>query len=460
MALKVIISSPNKEWTDQVKNYLETNNYETLIPFDGKETQLLAYKNKVYCCLLDLETKNNSAFEVLKYLKTNYPSLKIILIASSKSILENMELSKDELINCGASDVLCLPTPLERITQSMDGEGIFEVWKHVVKKEGVSQSEMIDAYDHEFTRIDIKSFYSGSINLFDHYIRLSANKYIKILHKGELFEKDRVKDYLKKGVKYLFFKTKDRSFYINYMNVVLEKMVDSNKVSTMKKFNTFKNVAEKYIDEIYTVGLKPQLIEEGTKICNNVFQFVQKDKGLSELMRNFEQIDPQAYSHNFLVTFFSVVICKHLKWASNSTIQLISQGAMFHDIGKIQFPESLRGMYPDEMSEKQLEKYYEHPNIGIEMLSKFSSIKEPVKQIIYQHHELINGLGFPNGLTGMKIYPPAKVVCLVDDFVNGITRNRLTPLQGLQKLIPDKRRTSNFEPSIIKALVMGFTKRE
>ena len=89
-------------------------------------------------------------------------------------------------------------------------------------------------------------------------------------------------------------------------------------------------------------------------------------------------------------------------------------------------------------------------------MSKYSFLSEAVRQIVYQHHETMNGDGFPLKLTGMKIYPLAKIVSFVDTFANIMANDNITPLLALKKLLNDQKKMQLFDTDIVKALVKGF----
>jgi DNA-binding response OmpR family regulator len=336
MPLSILISEPDENWANEMKLFLQSHSFECDKSIDGKNCQLKVYKQKYLAVVLDLETQNNSAFEVLKYLRLNAPSIKVVLTIKNKARLEEIELNKDDLRKIGASDILIKPFSLEMLLESIEGANQFESWKDIKSTGPQKEEEEIEASDDEFTRIKVRDFYSGNTNIFDCYIRLSENKYVKILHKGDFFEESRVKKYaLDKDVSHLYFKTKERAIYINFINSLLEKMVNIPSADTRTKVNTTKNLAEKYIEEVYTSGLKPQLIEEGKKICQNMYTLIKKDPDLASLMAMYEEYDPPAYAHLFLVSFLASITCQNLEWSSQRTVEIIAFGSLLHDIGKL-----------------------------------------------------------------------------------------------------------------------------
>jgi len=455
----ILISDPDPVWAKKTMAFLSEKNLKSEIVTNGKDCQLSVYKNKYTAVIIDMNTDKYPGLIVLKYLRLNFPEIKVILTFESKERFNEIDLSKEDLKKIGVSEHLVKPYTFEKLVKSLEGENPFDAWKNVSATSGIKEDEEITAKDQEFTRIKLEAFYSGNTTIFDHFIRLGPDKFIKILHKGDSFDPARIEKYSKnQQIEFLYFRTKDRAIYINYINQILEKNIASSQMKTETVIKTLKSASEKYIEEIYTVGLKPQLLEEGEKLCHNMYTVVMQNKDLSKIMRMYKDYDPPGHVHLFLVSFFSSIIMKNLDWASSRTAGTVAMAGLVHDIGKLKLPPELRDIRPEQMNSEQKSLYVQHPHWGAEMLKKCGNVPVPVIQIVYQHHECVNGKGFPNEISGAAIYPLAKVVALADDFSNLLIENRISPLEGLKLFIPDKERTLKFDPMVIKSLVTGFLK--
>lgn len=459
MSVKILLSDPNKEWLEKTKEFLLKENYHVEVAANGKDCQLKLYKDKYFALILDIDTINNSGVEVLRYTQLNCPSVKIILTFHNEKRMEELNISKEMLSKLGISSYFTKPFPLKQLKDSIDGVTQYESWKNITASSNDESEEICDIPDEEFTHLPITSFYSGNSTIFDVYLRLRQNRYVKILNRGAVFEKKRLENYHKnKGVEYLYFQTKERGVYINFTNQLLDKITPLQNVEPEKKVATAKNLVEKYIEEVYTQGIRPQLIEEGKKISENIYNLIQKNPDLNQIMLRYHEQNPPAFAHMFLVSFMSTVICKNLEWATRRTIEMIAFGALLHDIGKLRFPERMREKKKEDYDAEDWKFYKKHPEYGIEMLDNINEIPVAVKQIIYQHHECVNKSGFPNQLSGMKIYPLAKVVNVANAYCNLFTEKKITPLEGLKEFVLDRNEMQKYEPDIIRALLKGFTK--
>jgi putative nucleotidyltransferase with HDIG domain len=428
------------------------------IAFNGKEALLFLLKGNFDCLLIDIQTKNHSAFDVIKSAKHKLPALKVILTFPSKEQEREWADYKDQFLKIGVSDMLTWPYSLEKLTNSLAGEIQHEAWRNVELTE-IKKEEKAIIRDSEVTKIPLKDFFTGSIVVFDVFIRLGKNNYVKVLHQGNRFDPAILRKYANKMVQFLYFRTNDRKGYINQVNSFLESIVNKNSISSMKKVKLMKGVAQQYIDEIHLKGVTEEMVEEGNKIIDNVYHFLSRDSGIGGLLREFEEINPEVYSHQFLVMFFSILVCKNLSWVSDSTMKIVAQGAILHDIGKLKFPPELHSLQYDQMNQKQKDLYEQHPRLGLELLDRFAIIPESVKQIVYQHHELVTGEGFPLKLSGIKIYPLAKVIGFMDYYANQMARNKVTPINALKEIMGDRRVMHHYDSAVIKGLIQGFRKR-
>lgn len=457
--MKVLISDPDIKYAEKIKALFQVNKIDADVTLSGKDCQLDVYRGGVDCLILDLDTENYPGLMVLKYMRLNHPMIKVILTVESKKRMENLGLSSDDLKKLGAANILIKPYSNETLLKYIQGEQ-YDSWRQVKVTDAPPEEEsIIVAKDEEFTRVKIETCQGGNVTIFDHFIRLGKGRFVKVLRKGDSLDLNRIQKYIVEGkVEYLYFRTKDRTTYINFMNDLAKRMLDSrSSVSTSAIVAKLKSSTELYIEEIYTVGIKPQLLDEGKKICQNMYSLVQKDNNLAKYVREL-QASGKDTSHLFLVSFFSTIISKNLDWTSERTAETIAMGGLLHDIGKLKLPPALRTLEEHQVSKDQLPLFRQHPLLGLEMLEKSKVVNEQVKQVVYQHHEMVNGTGYPNALTGAKIYPLAKIVSLADHFVNLITQDCLTPIDGLRKFIPNKEETAKFDAMAIKSLVIGLTK--
>ena len=457
--MSLLISDPDLNWAQQIRKYFAQLNCVADVSSNGKDCQLKIYKNEIDYLLLDIDTTNHSGGEVLKFIRLNYPSVKVILTVSSLKRLEELKITKNDFLKMGVSTVLIKPYRIEKIVEIIEEQNFHNSWRDLVENTKLEDEQEIEIPDQELTRLDIKSMNLDNAAIFDCFTRIAKNKYMKIFNQGDIYDQARISKYLPNGG-YVYFKTKDRSVYINFMNDFINQVAAKDQFPTHKKVSFAKNLTEKYIEEVHTKGLHPQLMEEGKKVCENMYEIIMASKDLSVLMRDYQEVNDDDLTHTFLTSFFAVMIAKNLKWKSSRTIEAIALGSLLHDIGKLKLDKKIRDKSRHELTQAEFLQYQKHPEYGVSLLQKWEGINESVLQIIYQHHEFMGGDGFPNKLSGSKIYPLAKVVCLADHFSHEMLKKKLNPISTLKELISNKAEVFRFDPLIVKALITCFIKTD
>jgi putative nucleotidyltransferase with HDIG domain len=110
------------------------------------------------------------------------------------------------------------------------------------------------------------------------------------------------------------------------------------------------------------------------------------------------------------------LIAKRLHWSSSSTLRKVALAGLFHDIGKRDFPREIIDLRTSQIPDSHRALYETHPILGSEILKRSKAIPLDVANAVLQHHEYINGAGFPHGLRLGKIQPIALILNLADEF--------------------------------------------
>jgi PAS domain S-box-containing protein/putative nucleotidyltransferase with HDIG domain len=92
--------------------------------------------------------------------------------------------------------------------------------------------------------------------------------------------------------------------------------------------------------------------------------------------------------------------------------EAVRMAAMIHDIGKINIPAEILTK-PTQLTEPEFDIVKIHPKIAYDVLKKIV-FPRPIAEIVLQHHERLNGSGYPRGLKGDDIMLEARILCLAD----------------------------------------------
>lgn len=147
------------------------------------------------------------------------------------------------------------------------------------------------------------------------------------------------------------------------------------------------------------------LAQEQTKITQQMYEVI------DSLSNVIEARDPYTAGHQKRVTDLSVAIAHEMKLAP-SLIDGIRFASQVHDIGKISIPTEILTK-PSALTSYEIAMLRSHAQAGYEILKPLS-FPWPVADIILQHHERLDGSGYPNALKENDILVEAKIIAVAD----------------------------------------------
>ena len=121
------------------------------------------------------------------------------------------------------------------------------------------------------------------------------------------------------------------------------------------------------------------------------------------------------YFHSLNVTLLAMMIAKEMK-APSEAIRQMGMGSMFHDVGKANIPDRVLRK-TDPLSRPELSLLKMHCEYGVEIGRKMGLSSAALK-VIQQHHEHVDGSGYPKGIRGNEINLLARIVAVVNTFDN------------------------------------------
>lgn len=124
-----------------------------------------------------------------------------------------------------------------------------------------------------------------------------------------------------------------------------------------------------------------------------------------------EAKDPYTSGHQRQVARLAKAIAEEMGY-SPSFVRGVEQASLVHDIGKIEVPGEILSK-PGKLSPLEFELIKCHPQAGALILSKIH-LPWPLHDIVGQHHERMDGTGYPDGLTRDQILPEARIIAVAD----------------------------------------------
>ncbi|SHK46215.1 diguanylate cyclase (GGDEF) domain-containing protein/HDIG domain-containing protein [Fibrobacter sp. UWEL] len=133
-----------------------------------------------------------------------------------------------------------------------------------------------------------------------------------------------------------------------------------------------------------------------------------------------EAKDAYTAHHSDRVQALSILFAKKLG-LSDSTVKLITDAAILHDIGKVGISDAILGK-PGKLTDEEFAVIKQHPVIGAKILMQSNYTQELVN-VVMHHHERFDGRGYPEGLSGEDIPLGARIIAVADS-IDAMTSRR------------------------------------
>jgi PAS domain S-box-containing protein/putative nucleotidyltransferase with HDIG domain len=171
---------------------------------------------------------------------------------------------------------------------------------------------------------------------------------------------------------------------------------------------------------------------------------------INTLASIIETRDPYTSGHQKRVASLATSIAREMG-LDNDKIECIKIASLIHDIGKINLPTSILTR-PGRLSEIEYDMIKTHAQLGHDMISRVE-FPWPVADIILQHHERIDGSGYPGGLKGKHIILEAKILAVADVVEAMASHRPYRPSLGINKALEEINmgRGKLYDPEVVDA---------
>ncbi|MDD5266050.1 MAG: HD domain-containing protein [Methylococcales bacterium] len=194
-----------------------------------------------------------------------------------------------------------------------------------------------------------------------------------------------------------------------------------------------------------------------------------KDQGAARLLRSFENSiaamativeirDPYTAGHQRRVAELSEVIARELG-LPDEDVHGIYLAALIHDLGKIQVPPEIL-IRPGKLTDLQFKLIQTHSEAGYDILKQ---IDPPwaIKEMVYQHHERLDGSGYPNGLKAAEITLGAQIIAVADTVEAMSSHRPYRAALGIDVALEEieKNRGRTYNTEVVDACIQQFWKK-
>jgi putative nucleotidyltransferase with HDIG domain len=169
-----------------------------------------------------------------------------------------------------------------------------------------------------------------------------------------------------------------------------------------------------------------------------------------------KQADKYTFQHSVAVATLLIAFGRNLEMPQED-VEQIAMGGLLHDIGKVKVPAYLLTK-PGKLTEVEFAAMKKHVEYGGMMLETATGITQPVLDVVLQHHERLDGSGYPQQLRDGELSVPGQMAAIVDAY-DAMTSDRVyqrlkEPTEALQILMEKSGRLFNRE--LVQKFIRGL----
>lgn len=219
-----------------------------------------------------------------------------------------------------------------------------------------------------------------------------------LLRSGVKLSSSYIKKLKELGVFYVYVQD-DR---LDDVNVEDERLTELKQVTIQSMSGIMKNVN----------NVNSRELKESLSKVEEMISYVVELGDVNKSLYDIKTFDNYTYIHSLdtcIMTAFLGMTGKYNQWDLKEMVI----GAILHDIGKTKISTDILNK-SGNLTKEEFEEVKKHTIYGAETLRKNITMPESIIKIVEQHHERVDGKGYPYGLTGNQISRFAKIVCVCD----------------------------------------------
>ncbi len=282
------------------------------------------------------------------------------------------------------------------------------------------------------------------------YLKISNEKYVKVLHPGTEFNEIEFKRFSDKAIDELYIEKIDFENFIQQFRKTVVSRLAWEKVQQEEKFDILADDIALIGKASRVFGWSPTVVALAQENISNVINLLKTESNfikITEMLKHGK--NKKLASHTLLLTFMLTELATRMNWVSHGTIEKLTFAALLHDIelDDYLFADKQTLMMAGEIVKPKENadgnKLLSHPIDAAQLTLNWPMCPADVDVIIRQHHERPDGRGYPLGLPSFKISPLSAAFIVCEDL---IYRSMIEETRDLKEYFVSQKEFYSREP--------------
>lgn len=271
-----------------------------------------------------------------------------------------------------------------------------------------------------YVPVAIDTLLPGTAPPFDLYLKQGARgRFVLFCERSFELSLESMLRLSDNGVQALYVEYEAREEYCRYLQ---DSLLKNSELTLAQRYTLTMATTKTVFDTAYTQNDVAGVVDVVKQVAEHISTRL---LGQATVMRQVFDLmfhDYSTFTHASNVSIYSVALSRAMGVTNLAELSAIASGALLHDIGKRHISPMILNE-PHGLTDKQKALVRRHPQLGYEDFCHDSELSWGQLMMIYQHHERLNGTGYPVRINGDEMHPWAKL-CAVADVFDALTSAR------------------------------------
>ncbi len=199
------------------------------------------------------------------------------------------------------------------------------------------------------------------------------------------------------------------------MSAIAKNNISKNRTDDPLKVQLSESIKKRVsegIQFLYNDTESPAFSETSNKVTKQLLKAIDDSHAIAVDISVLKTSDEYTFKHSVDVATMSMIVAKKMGM-KDSDVYNIGVAGLLHDMGKSKIPLEVLNK-PAKLTTEEFEIMKQHSVYGYQILNEKEGFSAQIALAVLQHHEKMNGKGYPMGVTGERISPYAKILSVVD----------------------------------------------
>lgn len=289
-----------------------------------------------------------------------------------------------------------------------------------------------------FFAVDTKFLTSTSGREFDIYIE-QRGKYLLYRSMDTILTKEDTEKDRQGGRNTLYILNSEREKYLNYIEGSMLSTLMDDTISASDTSSALYNMSTNVVSDILANPESKRSVNRGKKLIKGLTTFLNNAPDAMQHLFNQDRMESYIVTHCINVAIFGLGIATRVGVTDPEEVQALGLGCLLHDVGKQIIPQRIINK-PGKLSPQEWVIVKRHPDLGVQLCKKAGGVSDLALRAIVEHHERLDGSGYPRALKGDDIHLFGRI-CAAADVLDAITSDR--PFQDARDTFPALKEMKN-----------------